>query len=360
MCVAGVWLTVTRYVLLTCSALFDLLARLPAVVCASPQLRSHLSPHRLRHLYRPMPLLLQYTAALVLNISISARCATRWNQATTAVNNASYDASWGPWGLSGLDGWHEGKLYQFNSSVLIVHVGKAGGGTIIELLHRARVAFDQVHVHPVPLLKLHSHPYIVVVTRDPVARFISAYNWGITQRKPWAMRLSACYDVDQFAMAFAYHRINPSLRSARTPCDTLSDEIDSWTSAKGEYTGAFTFGHIKMDGCFYMGGCIGDSALLSKRMFVVRTEMMSEDAGAMLSWLNASGLGAQMPHGHDNSATTSNYTTKLQPFAQHALEVALVDEYQIANRILQMSINAPRSAYCVTFANIHGLRCSEM
>lgn len=229
------------------------------------------------------------------------------------------------------------------------------------MLDVAHVAFDHIHVHPVPLLKLHSHPHIVVVVRDPVARFISAYNWGIRRRDAWATRLSACYDVDQFAMAFAYHRINPSLRSARTPCDTLSNETDSWTSAEGEEREShFDFGHIKMDGCFYMGGCIGDSALLSKRMFVVRTEMISEDADAMLSWLNASRLGARIPHRNDISATKSNYTTKLQPFAQHALEVALVDEYQIANRILQMSINAPQSAYCVTFANIHGLRCSEM
>ena len=319
--------------------------------------------HWLRHWYRyrPMPLLVQYTAALVLNISISARCAARWKQAVTAASNAPHDAHWR---LSGLDGWHEGELYKFNRSVLFVHIGKAGGGTIESMLQQAHyVAFDQVHVHPVPLLALRSHPHIVVVVRDPVARFISAYNWGITQRQAWAMRLSACYDVNQFAMAFAYHRINPSLRLARTPCETLSHEIDTWTSARGEDRESYwDFGHIRMDGCFYMGGCIGDSALLSKRMFVVRTEMLSEDADAMLSWLNASSLGARMPHGHDNSATTSNYsyTTQLQPFAQHALEVALVDEYQIANRILQMSINAPRSAYCVTFANIHGLRCSEM
>ena len=216
----------------------------------------------LRHAYRPMPLVLQYTAAIALNISNDAqRCASRWNRAVTAVNNASHDSHWH---LSGLDGWHQGKLYKFNSSVLFVHVGKAGGGTIVRMLDVAHVAYDHIHVHPVPLLKLHSHPHIVVVVRDPVARFISAYNWGIRRHYAWAMRLSACYNVDQFAMAFAYHRINPSLRSARTPCDTLSNELDSWTSAEAEDREShFDFGHIRMDGCFYMGGCIGDSALLS-------------------------------------------------------------------------------------------------
>ena len=92
-------------------------------------------------------------------------------------------------------------------------------------------------------------------------------------------------------------------------------------------------------------------------MFVVRTEMISADAHAMLNWLNASELQAP-PHKNDNLAARN--ATQLRPFAQHALEVALVDEYQLINRIMQMSINAPQSAYCVTYADIHGLRCNDM
>ena len=102
----------------------------------------------LRHAYRPMPLVLQYTAAIALNISNDAqRCASRWNRAVTAVNNASHDSHWH---LSGLDGWHQGELYKFNSSVLFVHVGKAGGGTIVRMLDVAHVAYDHMNVAPVP------------------------------------------------------------------------------------------------------------------------------------------------------------------------------------------------------------------
>ena len=300
-------------------------------------------------------LVVQSHSAALLNISISARCVARWNQAVDRslgnVNISDPNVR-----LSGLNGWHQGKLYKFDRSVLFIHVGKAGGSSIAGILGATHVHYDQIHVHPVPLLALHSHPYIVITVRDPVARLISAYNWGISLRQPWAMKLSACYDVDQFAMAFAYHRINPSFRSARTPCDTLSDKIDAWTSTEAGAS-FFDFGHIRMDGCFYLGGCIGDSALLSKRMFVVRTEMISADAHAMLNWLNASELQAP-PHKNENLAARN--ATQLRPFAQHALEVALVDEYQLVNRIMQMSINAPQSAYCVTYADIHGLRCNDM
>lgn len=301
-------------------------------------------------------LVVQSHSAALLNISISARCVARWNHAVDRslgnVNISDPNVR-----LSGLNGWHQGKLYKFDRSVLFIHVGKAGGSSIAGILGATHVHYDQIHVHPVPLLALHSHPYIVITVRDPVARLISAYNWGISLRQPWAMKLSACYDVDQFAMAFAYHRINPSFRSARTPCDTLSDKIDAWTSTEAGAS-FFDFGHIRMDGCFYLGGCIGDSALLSKRMFVVRTEMISADAHAMLNWLNASELQAPPHHKNDNSAARN--ATQLRPFAQHALEVALVDEYQLVNRIMQMSINAPQSAYCVTYADIHGLRCNDM
>ena len=95
-------------------------------------------------------------------------------------------------------------------------------------------------------------------------------------------------------------------------------------------------------------------------MFVVRTEMMDTDSQSLLEWLNAKHV--DTIHNKDNSAATTStqITTQLKPFAREALEVALVDEYQLVNRVLRLSSNAPLSAYCVKHAEVEGLlHCSS-
>lgn len=274
-----------------------------------------------------------------LNFSISPMCVNRWN---AAVNQS--------FGLHKKVGSPRLHMHQFQGEVLFIHLGKTGGGSVGQLLKDENVSYDQIHMYPVILPALRSHPYIVVTVRDPVARFISAYNWGVKLRQPWAMNLAHCYDLNQFAMEFANRRINQSSsRLEGIQCDKYIRE---------------DFGHVTMDSCFYMGGIIRDPILQSKKlMFVVRTEMLINDTDALVERLNFKLLNthehdAKLSHKHDNSAA-HNTTQVLQPLVQHALEVALVDEYQIANRILRVSINALQSAYCVTYADIYGLRCSD-
>ena len=254
--------------------------------------------------------------------------------------------------LSGLPGRHQGSNYNFDGRVLLIHIGKAGGSTVGRLLSAADVTLDQVHVHPVPYIALASHSHIVVCVRDPVDRLISAYNWGLTKHRGWAKELHSCFDVNQFAVEFAYRRINPLLRRGRA-CS--SPNIDAWRRTSGP--NYFDYGHIRMDGCFYVGGCIDYMTTLSKEMFVVRTEIITADSQSLLKWLNATSV----PIRHDHNNGAANLTRQLQPFAQEVLEVALTDEYLLANRLLQLSVNAKLSAYCVKYAELYGqvLRCTD-
>ena len=309
------------------------------------------------------PSMLDITRRAV-NTSISIQCFQRWDEAMN-ISLARVDQD-DPWvSLSGLPGQHRRPgprqqvfNYTFQGRVLLIHIGKAGGGTVGRTLRSAKVTWDQVHVHPVPHIAIASHARIVVCARDPVDRFISAYNWGLTVHQPWAQQLHSCWDVNEFVVEFAYRRINPLLQRGERGerCATLEPMIDAWTRTNGPKY--FDYGHIRMDGCFYVGGCIDYMATLSKEMFVVRTEMMDADIHALLKWLNVTSVPRSIPHGHDNSA--ANDTRRLQPFAREALEVALKDEYQLANRLLQLSVNAKLSAYCVNYAELDGLvlRCN--
>ncbi|MFM8414428.1 MAG: hypothetical protein ACKOCX_06860 [Planctomycetota bacterium] len=56
----------------------------------------------------------------------------------------------------------------------LVHVGKCGGSTIVEELRARGFRFEHVHMRR-PVVEA-ARRYVVLV-RDPVARFVSAFNW---------------------------------------------------------------------------------------------------------------------------------------------------------------------------------------
>lgn len=68
--------------------------------------------------------------------------------------------------------------YDTNSSTLILHLGKAGGGFVHDFLSQNRIHFDQVHVHPISEAAISParRRSIVALVRDPVSRFVSTFN----------------------------------------------------------------------------------------------------------------------------------------------------------------------------------------
>ena len=335
-----------------------------------------------------MPLIvdLPTAARLELGTSTSPACQRRWEEGID-VSLARLRI---PRGQPGFDAYPflagvPSPLHPLNSTVLLVHIGKTGGSTVATTLHKAGIRNDAVHVHPVPRSLFRATPHIVVSIRDPVARFLSAFNWGVRLRQGWAMNFSECYDAEKFAVEFAYHRLNPALPPASRGCGRLQQAVQEWTKPAG-WMDAQRYGHIRWDGCFYLGGCVADYAPISRRLFAVRTEALVDDVAALLRWLHAS---SQPPPVHLNDNSRSN--TRLRPFASEVLEVALADEYRLANRVLQVisrfgtwgndelhfgrstradllfavglqvSVNAASSAYCPAFASVQGLcRAGEL
>jgi hypothetical protein len=59
-------------------------------------------------------------------------------------------------------------------SFSLIHVGKCGGGTMEQELRVRNFTFDHYHMRR-PLIGA-DHLYVILV-RDPVARFVSAFNW---------------------------------------------------------------------------------------------------------------------------------------------------------------------------------------
>lgn len=56
----------------------------------------------------------------------------------------------------------------------IVHIGKCGGGTILIECKRKKIKFKKAHCRKPKLRK--EYQYVILI-RDPINRFISAFNW---------------------------------------------------------------------------------------------------------------------------------------------------------------------------------------
>lgn len=65
-----------------------------------------------------------------------------------------------------------------SSPLLFAHVGKAGGGTVGKIIEDLGSSGLFTVCHPLPCLKAASNvTHVLVTVRDPVERFVSAFNW---------------------------------------------------------------------------------------------------------------------------------------------------------------------------------------
>jgi len=60
---------------------------------------------------------------------------------------------------------------------LLLHVGKAGGGTVRARLRQWKIPIDKCHPRPCPERLASQEKPMLVTIRDPVDRFVSAYRW---------------------------------------------------------------------------------------------------------------------------------------------------------------------------------------
>jgi len=57
---------------------------------------------------------------------------------------------------------------------ILIHIGKCGGSTVRDVLHKLRYKTKNVHFHQP---KFNINRKYIITLRNPIARFISAFNW---------------------------------------------------------------------------------------------------------------------------------------------------------------------------------------
>ena len=66
------------------------------------------------------------------------------------------------------------KIKEKSIDTVLVHIGKCGGSTVREELNKKGVKYIEKHITSV---KFQSNKKYIIVIRNPISRFVSAFNW---------------------------------------------------------------------------------------------------------------------------------------------------------------------------------------
>ena len=144
-------------------------------------------------------------------------------------------------------------------SLLVIHVGKTGGSSLLRMLRAAGVPHSDVHLFSVREDIIRSYDSIVVTVRDPLERTISAFNWD----NPWS-ESGRAHRKKNFSH-FYHHFPNINAYAENLTADTALGAV----ARRAE-------GHIALDTCYYVGGVI-DTLRRHGNVFVVDAASFQED-----------------------------------------------------------------------------------
>lgn len=162
---------------------------------------------------------------------------------------------------------HGGAVQQ--SKLLVVHIGKTAGSSLLKLLRDARVSYNDIHLFSVRDKVAELYDDIVITIRDPLERTISAFNWD----NPWAVsgRLHKKKLFSHFYNTFPDINLYAGNLSADSSLGELARRAE---------------GHIALDTCYYVGGIV---EILKRHpsTFVIDRSSFTEDVLAVskrLGW----------------------------------------------------------------------------
>lgn len=153
----------------------------------------------------------------------------------------------------------------------LVHVGKCGGSSIAEELRGRGFRFDHVHMRrPVPVA---GKRYVVLV-RDPVSRFVSAFNWRrhllsadllpSARREDPIVRLRHGAERDFLAQ---FEHVNAF---AERLVHTGKHEVSAITTMMG------LIGHVPQGFAWYLDGLL-EAVAPEQLAAVIATERLADD-----------------------------------------------------------------------------------
>lgn len=219
--------------------------------------------------------------------------------------------------------------------IVFVHVGKCAGGSIMISLRGAldsRFVMSELHCDDANLILRNTMArdqgdlIYLVATRDPVARFVSAYNWDKHNIYFCKNNVSRLYDplFEEFGSV-----------------DALALALSCNDPARAERALDFArFGHMGMGPAWYMPRDIVQ-ALPQDRTFLCQTEHLPRDLRAFVAGLDAGASLHKLRIARQKGDFTAAYrnpdtlfSTRLSDRAQRNLRILLDEDIRV-HRLLR-------------------------
>mmetsp|Transcript_16124 Transcript_16124/g.54195 ORF Transcript_16124/g.54195 Transcript_16124/m.54195 type:complete len:275 (-) Transcript_16124:70-894(-) len=218
--------------------------------------------------------------------------------------------------------------------VLLLHVGKAGGGTVRRFLSANRIRFKEIHLRQPRGDHIRAYNRILVTLRDPTERVISAYKWehpdgpGRTPDFPGLKRIYECFpNATSYAEAFL-----PSSSVSMDCAGVAWRSIGVNVSYQSE---ALFCSHTCRGHAYYTEQWFDE--ICAKRPYALRTEQMASDLNGLGPWLGVHLRSREVLHEKDSNRR--NGETVTNPAALSALRAALAHEYYVHAQLLRCSAN---------------------
>ena len=207
-------------------------------------------------------------------------------------------------------------IFRPQAKILLVHVGKTGGGSIMDLLEKNRMDWHQVHEHAVEASMIREHSVILLSLREPVSRQISAFNWRLG--KPHDRNLG---NRSAFYGCFSHVNEYAQALYASSFCGTQA--------RIGEL-------HTELNTCSYLGGIVDELERNRQKVFALDTFSFVSDLNKISAHLKWGKHFVNPPHTHRSKKDgNSSY---LSPKGQMQLEgfVEMLGEAPLYRTLMKM------------------------
>jgi len=160
----------------------------------------------------------------------------------------------------------------------LIHVGKCGGASVAQELRTRGFRFEHIHLRRP---RAESGGRYVVLARDPVARFVSAFNWrrGLLGED----RLSAARSEDPIARL--RHRAEREFLSQFENVNDLAERLvpNGSHEVSPIATMMQLIGHVPQGFAWYLGELL-DQIQPDQLAGVITTERLADDVAAMFGF----------------------------------------------------------------------------
>jgi len=208
-----------------------------------------------------------------------------------------------------------------HSRVQFVHVGKCAGSSIGEAI-RGQAPCDEIHLQKIQTCDAKEKRKWIVSVRDPLARAVSAFNWG--------------FPADTFPMESFYK----CFKTVNEFAEALHDEGWCGISARRAIEKPILSEHLGKGFHYYFDEDL--ECVLAQDLYLIRTETLMEDLKDVFGR-----LGWELPTTvlHIHGKYTLQNMTYLSSKGRQLLQDALKPDYEVLRELERAAKNGRPGTY---------------